>query len=1062
MLKGRWRTLLWRCLLATGVSSSVSGLAAAAVPPLADSREYPSRQYYLAMQLFEEGEFLDAAQGFLEAGRAGVQSSEGRWVDSICYFAMLGECHYQMGDLAKASEQYASALNLLIAYPAWMLRVEFSPTIEPANRVLPRPITWGAPARRMIPGRFSERYRFLQGQLDLTEVIRRGGVLVPPSYRLINAHEIVRCAALALRRRRELLGVACPYDPLTTRLAEALSARPAPAGHWSQAWISVLLGLVYASSGKAAEAIRELRNGVLAGGQFDHPLTATALVELGKLSFEQRQYPEAANDFLEATYTAAVFGQPTLMEEAFRWATLVHILRGAKGPYPPLEPAAAWSRRVSRFLEASLLLDAAESAAELSQAAPASALLERARGVMARTPMLAGAPGARLNYVAALVAYQSGNLAAGDKALAALLAYQKKNSRRLFELAVVDRLLASGVLGEGVANELCTLALREPTADDWILDPVETLTVTLAPPMAQLERWLELAIRRNEGERALEIADLIRRRRFFAAIPVGGRLQALRCLLDADADTLDEPTRGQRANLFQRYPRYAELARRAVTLRQELKAAPLLPGDEAARRQQAARLAELGSVSQQQEIMLRELAIRRVPCEFSFPPRLDSERIKAGFPEGVLVLSFLATSRTVYGLSCGRRGTAVWEVPAAPRAAKDTAELLRQIGQVDRNHPVDPSWLKNDAWKAIAERLLLQLTKNADARVWDDYEELAIVPDGILWYLPFEILQVAQDGGRLPLISKIRMRYVPTVSLIWPDSASMGPGGTTAVALGSLFPRDDETLAKEAFDRFQRAVKGTLLLPNPLPAPSHVFAGLCDRLVVLADIEESARGFFDWSPMYIDRGRPGSTLAAWMSLPWGGPRQIVLPGFHTAAESGLRKGNHGEEVCSAVCGLMAAGARTILLSRWRTGGQTSYDLVREFVQELPYRPASEAWQRSVRLVMQDELLLDREPRVKAESLDVGIRADHPFFWGGYLLVDTGAYPAGHPGRAKPLSKKEEKPAAEPPKAPPGEKGPEKPAADKEADKPGADIGADAPAAGKSGGRPPAEAKAGAP
>ena len=36
--------------------------------------------------------------------------------------------------------------------------------------------------------------------------------------------------------------------------------------------------------------------------------------------------------------------------------------------------------------------------------------------------------------------------------------------------------------------------------------------------------------------------------------------------------------------------------------------------------------------------------------------------------------------------------------------------------------------------------------------------------------------------------------------------------------------------------------------------------------------------------------------------------------------------------------------------------------------------------------------IDREPRVKPSHLEVGLRSDHPFFWGGYLLVDTGARP----------------------------------------------------------------------
>ena len=80
------------------------------------------------------------------------------------------------------------------------------------------------------------------------------------------------------------------------------------------------------------------------------------------------------------------------------------------------------------------------------------------------------------------------------------------------------------------------------------------------------------------------------------------------------------------------------------------------------------------------------------------------------------------------------------------------------------------------------------------------------------------------------------------------------------------------------------------------------------------------------------------------------------------------------------------------MSRWRTGGQTGHDLVREFVQELPYNTACDAWQRSVQLLMADAIHLEREPRIKEADLEVDLPADHPFFWAAYLLVDTGGEP----------------------------------------------------------------------
>jgi hypothetical protein len=82
----------------------------------------------------------------------------------------------------------------------------------------------------------------------------------------------------------------------------------------------------------------------------------------------------------------------------------------------------------------------------------------------------------------------------------------------------------------------------------------------------------------------------------------------------------------------------------------------------------------------------------------------------------------------------------------------------------------------------------------------------------------------------------------------------------------------------------------------------------------------------------------------------------------------------------------------VLVSRWRTGGETSYDLVRQFIQELPYSSAADAWQRSVQMLIQSPLDLNREPRVKRSPGGESVTGGNPFFWAGYLLADTGWLP----------------------------------------------------------------------
>ncbi len=146
--------------------------------------------------------------------------------------------------------------------------------------------------------------------------------------------------------------------------------------------------------------------------------------------------------------------------------------------------------------------------------------------------------------------------------------------------------------------------------------------------------------------------------------------------------------------------------------------------------------------------------------------------------------------------------------------------------------------------------------------------------------------------------------------------------------------------------------------------------------------------------MPLDKLRQTGALSNWFPLPWGGPDIVILPGFHTAAEVGLKKsgGAAGNDMFLAIMGLMSTGSRTILISRWRTGGQTCHDLIRQFAQELPYETAATAWQRSVKSALDQPITPGLEPRVKDSTNVTPPKAEHPFLWSGYLLVDNGTPP----------------------------------------------------------------------
>ena len=92
-------------LIALGCWSTHAG-SASAQP---GSRAVPRQDYFLAFTPYNQGDFQGALRAFDSAAGGGVRSSEGRWIDSICYHTMMGECHYQMGNLAGAIERPGAA-----------------------------------------------------------------------------------------------------------------------------------------------------------------------------------------------------------------------------------------------------------------------------------------------------------------------------------------------------------------------------------------------------------------------------------------------------------------------------------------------------------------------------------------------------------------------------------------------------------------------------------------------------------------------------------------------------------------------------------------------------------------------------------------------------------------------------------------------------------------------------------------------------------------------------------------------------------------------------------------
>jgi hypothetical protein len=275
------------------------------------------------------------------------------------------------------------------------------------------------------------------------------------------------------------------------------------------------------------------------------------------------------------------------------------------------------------------------------------------------------------------------------------------------------------------------------------------------------------------------------------------------------------------------------------------------------------------------------------------------------------------------------------------------------------------------------------------AAYWKSFDEIIIVPDGPIWYVPFELV-MAESAPPAPL----RIRYSPMVSMSLPNDLPPAKFPKTMLAGRRSSVAALQTRYDQQFTLLKTIIPDVESYPPTSKIPTSLLSAVTDCLIVWTDEWKTSANLHGFSWIPDSSNKAGLALTDWLRLPWSGPRQIIVPQFSTAAGGGLKSNElNGRELFLLSCHAIAGGAQSLLISRWNVGDSSAFQASGEFAAAARELPAIDAWLQTLEKIRALPIDVSETARVRAPATGPGDRkSTHPFFWSGYLLVDSGWRP----------------------------------------------------------------------
>lgn len=950
--------------------------------------ELPRLEYYVARDLYDAGNISEATDGFRVAMNRGQQLKGQRWIDSVPPLVMLGDCYYQQGAIAQALEQYDAALMVVLAFPNWadsLRSAEAQP--EAASEV--KGINWTKITRRTQLVRVPN---VMQLTLDAASArVNQGGG--PGTILRVDVGEVLRCLAVALHRRTQLLGPLARHSPLSAPLAELFSKPPQNPTPWVPTAWRALSGLAMQAVGDDTQAKTLLTAGASIDNKLDYFLTPACLLSLAGMDIQQGNDAAALNRLGDASIRAAQLEQADTLAECLLTIGQVACADRRADLLPMLQAAVTWCQNYSILPYMAGSASVSELAVVANNLpvheAVTKQMLNLLRGQDRSKDVVLPRVQAQLGYAMARGAALQSRLGLAEQQLETSTSLLRgspstgASTPRVFQTQLTLELLTRGNLSPADGEQVLDFLLGEPGDEFWRRYPLECLVSISTTHLPAYEKWLELAERRGDVEQVMARMDHTQRERFYELLPLGGRLLAARQTLHAAKQDWSPEVVAKMEPLFKAFPAAMTLPPTVREIMDGLSTEPIATEDRQISAESKKRFSEIAKLAEAEENAVMSLALQRAGIPRHWPAPVELPDIHQLLEERDVVISFVHTPTTIYGAAVTRSGKYIWSVAESPSVDSKIALLLTQIGLAGAPN-LDVA-TPNLPWRVSASELAKTLLPMEARQMIDTARRVIIVPSGNLWYLPFDLLPISDSDLRTPLLARHSICYVPTLAHLRLIN-SPAPSVRNTVGLFSTFFAADrvvnQTLAGQIGQGLPQVAKLDVQQKSSLSSPSWLRLR-SDQIWVAAELP-MVKTPWELRVLPLEPSKENA-LANWTQSPLKSPSRIFLPGLQSHAQRVEMSG--GNELFLPACTFLAAGVRSAWVSRWKVGGRSSHTALSRVIDELEFESPSAAWQRAAIALWAEKLPTSEEPLLPAaKALPVTIDGSHPLLWSGYMMI----------------------------------------------------------------------------